>query len=609
MAIPDYSEAQFNANLPPLPLGRGLRESQLTPGRQLHDQQLEKNAEAGRKRAATMAYNATSGTTGSRAAPGSQNQCAVRRPPVAQHTFSTPQPLPSLNAYQTPHRPLPPPQPLREPLQPLEANSSPNYMDFSRRESSRAIPLPPAFVRGPPLSNIEWFTGLSESDKAALLNSFSAGSTSSGADQWGSMQNLSRFESGDRDFHDDSIGLEMDGSRAPGPHEIPGMEERNDEPWTQLPDDGPADIDESPPVSSLQFTVRTVQPDYQKKRKQHTDTIDLDDTSDDEESAGPKKRKQKSRSIASIAADHAEICELAFDHLRKELTHRTPFPVAAGRRRATVPRAAPAVPVPNPAVSGAAGTHRSAVAQTDEFTELVLSAFTEAAFDSEMGNTRPTAEDMRLIRSRVPTFRGGLKVVARRLVPDAYGFIAIETLENPTPALISATLEKNRARVEKITKTYIYTDPDNITPESMFLHGIFQRVYTGYWFGTNENDRAVYFKDKTRIELVTLAFIIVAVLCAIQEWSTGRWKNRKFSHSAYFMTYKATLNGLKRWLKHSEDQVQDNRAASNATIDLQERMLRVARAASFNPEEELPEEDDGDLFSLNAMFSMASGDA
>ncbi|KAJ7351214.1 hypothetical protein DFH08DRAFT_992463 [Mycena albidolilacea] len=143
----------------------------------------------------------------------------------------------------------------------------------------------------------------------------------------------------------------------------------------------------------------------------------------------------------------------------------------------------------------------------------------------------------------------------------------------------------------------------------MFLNVIFQRVYTGYWFGTNENDQVVYFKDKTRIKLVTLAFIIVAVLCATQEWSTGRWKNRKFSHSAYFTTYKATLNGLKRWLKHSEDQVQDNRAASNATIDLQERMLRVARAASFNPEEELPQEDDGDLFSLNAMFSVASGDA
>ncbi|KAJ7824527.1 hypothetical protein B0H14DRAFT_3728413 [Mycena olivaceomarginata] len=571
-----------------------------------------------------MAYNKNNGTTGSRAAPGLQNQHAVRGPPVVQHAFPTPQPLPrasNLNAGvpQTPHRPLPLPQPLRAPLQPMEANSSPNYMDFSRQASSRATQLTPAFVRGPPLSGVEWFTGLSESDKAALLNSLSAGSTP-GADQWGSMQNLLRFENGGQ-------GLEMDGSGAPGPHEVPGMEEGNDEPWTQSPDDGPADIDEPPPVSSLQFTMRTVQPDYQKKRKQHTDTIDLDDTSDDEVLAfrclflsaesdivspgicRAQKRKQKSRSIASIAADHAEICELAFDHLKKELTHRTPFPVAAGRRRATVPRAAPAVPVPNPAVSGAAGKHRTVIAQMDEFTELVLSAFTEAAFDLEMGNTRPTAEDMKLIRSRVPTFRGGLKVVARMLVPDAYGFIAIETLENPTPALISATLEKNRARVEKITKTYIYTDPDNITPETMFLHGIFQRVYTGYWFGANENDRAVYFKDKTRIELVTLAFIIVAVLCAIQEWSTGRWKNHKFTHSAYFTTYKATLNGLKRWLKHSEDQVEDNRAASNATIDLQERMLRVARAASFNPEEELPQEDDGDLFSLNAMFSMASGDA
>ncbi|KAJ7835642.1 hypothetical protein B0H14DRAFT_3141953 [Mycena olivaceomarginata] len=162
MALPDYSEAQFNANLPPLPLGRGLREPQLTPGRQLHDQQLEKSAEAARKRSSTIAYNKSNGTTGSRAAPGSQ-------------------------------------------------------------------------------------TRLSESDKAALLNSLSAGSTPSGADQWGSMQNLSRFENGDqgihtfqsafryllaeghRDFHDDSIGLEMDGSGNPGLHEIPGMEGANDE--------------------------------------------------------------------------------------------------------------------------------------------------------------------------------------------------------------------------------------------------------------------------------------------------------------------------------------------------------------------------------------------
>ena len=45
----------------------------------------------------------------------------------------------------------------------------------------------------------------------------------------------------------------------------------------------------------------------------------------------------------------------------------------------------------------------------------------------------------------------------------------------------------------------------------MFLHEIFQHVHTAYWFGNNDNDRAFYFRDKTRVELVTLALIIVAV--------------------------------------------------------------------------------------------------
>src|SRR4051812_7251557 len=106
-----------------------------------------------------MAYNKNNGTTGSRAAPGLQNQHAVRGPPVVQHAFPTPQPLPrasNLNAGvpQTPHRPLPLPQPLRAPLQPMEANSSPNYMDFPRQASSHATQLTPAFVRGPPLSGV-----------------------------------------------------------------------------------------------------------------------------------------------------------------------------------------------------------------------------------------------------------------------------------------------------------------------------------------------------------------------------------------------------------------------------------------------------------------------
>ncbi|KAF8131760.1 hypothetical protein K438DRAFT_1788182 [Mycena galopus ATCC 62051] len=149
-------------------------------------------------------------------------------------------------------------------------------------------------------------------------------------------------------------------------------------------------------------------------------------------------------------------------------------------------------------------------ATTDEFNELVLDSFTNAAFDAGLEEAEPTPEDMKLIRSRVPTFRGGLKDVVRDLVPSAYNLERIETLKNPTPELINATLEKNRARVDKIIKSFIYSDPDNITPQTMFLHDIFQHGFTGYWFGENENNRAFYFEGKTRVELVTLALIIVA---------------------------------------------------------------------------------------------------
>ncbi|KAJ7801545.1 hypothetical protein B0H14DRAFT_2615147 [Mycena olivaceomarginata] len=294
-----------------------------------------------------MAYNKNNGTTGSQAALGSQNQCAVRGPPVVQHAFSTPQPLlraSNLNAGvpQMLHRPLPFPQPLWEPL----------------------------------LSGIEWFTGLSESDTATLLNSLK------------SSLSLHFCPSARLPLE---ISLEMDGSGAPGPHEIPGMKEGNDEPWTQSPDDGPTNIDEPPLVSTLQEPGR------------------------------PKKRKQKSCSIT----------------------------IATGCHHATVPRAALAIPVSDLAVSGAAGKHHTVVAQTDEFTELVLSIFTEAAFDLEMGNPRPTAEDMKLIQSRVPTFRGGLKVVA-----------PIETLKNPMLELISTMLEKNRAPI--VIRTAVSVSKGNV---------------------------------------------------------------------------------------------------------------------------------------------------
>ncbi|KAJ7482884.1 hypothetical protein B0H11DRAFT_2232257 [Mycena galericulata] len=101
---------------------------------------------------------------------------------------------------------------------------------------------------------------------------------------------------------------------------------------------------------------------------------------------------------------------------------------------------------------------------------------------------------------------------ARPLVPGAYGLQDIRTLLNPTPERIADAVGKNRKRVEVILKTYVYKDPDDITvPNTMFRNDIFQHVLN-----------AQRLLDTTHLELVTLALIIVAVLCAIEEWTTGK---------------------------------------------------------------------------------------
>ncbi|KAJ7084765.1 hypothetical protein B0H15DRAFT_951263 [Mycena belliarum] len=369
--------------------------------------------------------------------------------------------------------------------------------------------------------------------------------------------------------------------------------------WSQAPDVD-EDLDGQPPaVSSLEFSTRDVEPRFNLKRKsrpsQHRvveDPEDDDEHSDEDDSDTaeaemPRKKKQKSRSISAVAADHREICEAAYPKIKIELTHRLPFPTTDIRR--TGPRQT----------------------QTDEFTELILGVFTDAAFELELDDVRPTLEDIRLIRSRVPQFRAGIKILARLWVPAEYKLVDIKTLQNPTPASIEAQLEANRARVKMLLMTYIYKDPDNIGPETMFCNAIFQQILTVYWFGALENDRAFYFDTMTQVELVTLALIIVAVLSAIEEWATGRCVAKQFTHKSYFAAYKDILKSLRKWQAHSDKQVAEHGATRNMTADYQEELLRTARALATNQPEGREEEGEGemDMFSLDAMFALAAANS
>ncbi|KAJ7160308.1 hypothetical protein C8R46DRAFT_905700, partial [Mycena filopes] len=178
------------------------------------------------------------------------------------------------------------------------------------------------------------------------------------------------------------------------------------------------------------------------------------------------------------------------------------------------------------------------------------------------------------IRSRVPQFRGKVKTLARVYVPAAYELVDIQTLRDPTPEKVEAQV--SNALHSDFNRLYLHVqNPDNITPDTMFGNSVFSNVFTAFFFGTGDNNRAFYFEGETQVQLATLALIIV--LCAIDEWSTGRWENKAFSHTNYHKMYDATLAGLKKWMAHSEKWVAEGRTSTNATTELLERMLRNAR--------------------------------
>ncbi|KAJ6572678.1 hypothetical protein B0H10DRAFT_2444295 [Mycena sp. CBHHK59/15] len=444
----------------------------------------------------------------------------------------------------------------------------PDYSNSNTRPSAFPSPSPDS------VSTMDWFYGLTEAQQSALMESITPlGSSNAQGDE--------QFYQG---FHDSGNNA---GSEEEGGHDDGDAPEGEGQGWnTVIPEE--EDTDDPPPI-----TTRDVVPAYQTQLEKRKRSQAVRSTVDDEESVhgsqpssplpseglpvSKKKRTQKSRSISAIPVDHQPIVEAAFNHLKICMTNTMPFPLA-GKRKS------------------------SRRLQTSEFDILLLTSWENACHQLKVGDVDPTDSDLKLIRSRVSQFRSDVKMVARTLVPEAFKFQDVKNLTNPTPERVAAVLAANRQIVADVKKTFHYTDPSNTKiPNSMFRHPILQGVLNGAWFGIKENDRTSYFTGKTMLELVTLALICVAILNAIDEWSTGQQKTIAFEHKTYYPHYQALLRNLERWRAFSDGAARDHHTRDLAT-ETREAMLRDARAVSavFEMEEEHQEEEE-DMFSDAAL--------
>ncbi|KAJ7921586.1 hypothetical protein B0H13DRAFT_2415342 [Mycena leptocephala] len=220
------------------------------------------------------------------------------------------------------------------------------------------------------------------------------------------------------------------GSEQPRDDDLPA----HDQPWnTSQPDDGTSDdesglhtkmlkvhsrqvtvIIKGSPFSVFNSEVEMHDVDVRKrhKKRKHIPQADLDSDVDDSPSRSePAKKKRKERKLPSEVSKHS----------RKALAIHIPWPVASE--------------------SG------DPSADDDQFQILIGDAWVEAIEFLELDPEHfdeISLDESNLICSRISQFHGCIMAGADKLVRTGYGFIDIQSLDDPTPKNIAAAQETNR---------------------------------------------------------------------------------------------------------------------------------------------------------------------
>ncbi|KAJ6465323.1 hypothetical protein C8R45DRAFT_1219724 [Mycena sanguinolenta] len=362
------------------------------------------------------------------------------------------------------------------------------------------------------------------------------------------------------------------------PGERPRTPEPDQEPLHPLPEDPEprSDVEDNShqhAQSSLAVRMQDV-PVHQKRprgRRNGATTTAVTDSEDDERppqrprrATKPRKRSgrnQPSRSIKDISLARQPIVKAAYAFVQREVVCASGFPVDSP--------------------SGKPG------ASDDEYGNMVLFSWDDGHKVLDVpyvGN--PATPERNLIRSRVPTTRLAFKRVAELLVPIHYSLVNLQTLPNLTPELKAKTIEENRDIIAKIEHTFYYQDPYNqALPDSMYRHPIIQAAFNLACFGKKADCRAYYFDDVDAVPVETIALIVTAIKCALDQWKTGQQVDVKFDNDTYAAYYKKALAHLDGWVEYTSTQSIDV-----AGIMLKD-MLRAARESSGIVKEKEREED------------------
>ncbi|GBE88906.1 hypothetical protein SCP_1403140 [Sparassis crispa] len=149
---------------------------------------------------------------------------------------------------------------------------------------------------------------------------------------------------------------------------------------------------------------------------------------------------------------------------------------------------------------------------------------------------------IKMIMKRTSHIRGELKTKVRGIIQSFYGF---QSGENKSAIL------RNCQRAEDLKDGYSFVYEDPAMKKGLYKSEIIQMVINDMWFANKHDEGVRYHGYFNPMPVVTIALVLAAVECGIDEWATGIKEDVPFTAASYKEVYQAHLHCLHDFEKHT----------------------------------------------------------
>ncbi|KAH7926124.1 hypothetical protein BV22DRAFT_1009785 [Leucogyrophana mollusca] len=175
-------------------------------------------------------------------------------------------------------------------------------------------------------------------------------------------------------------------------------------------------------------------------------------------------------------------------------------------------------------------------------TKLAEQAWKEACRRTGL-NIRLTPAIHKMITKRTSHVRGELKTKARPLAATFFNFRS---------GGHKSTIARNRQHADDLKEKDLFAYLDTELRKGLYKTEIIQLVLNDMWFANRHDEGILYHEFFNPIPVETVALILTAIECCIDEWTTGIKEDIKFSAAAYSSVYRAHLGSLTKFGEHTK---------------------------------------------------------